>query len=79
ANIERITKVWGDYLTTYFTPEEKALAESFSSKRKNYADNAVKPALALLGERKFDEANLLLAGKAGEFFAAAKQDLDKLV
>jgi aerotaxis receptor len=79
ANIERISKVWAGYMATYLTPEEKTAADSFASKRKNYVDNAVKPALALLDERKFDDANLLLAGKAGELFASAKQELDKLV
>ena len=33
----------------------------------------------LLVERKYDEAGALLAGKAGEIFASAKQNLDKLV
>src|SRR5689334_13986621 len=79
ANIEQISKVWVAYMATYLTPEEKAVADSFAAKRKAYVENAVKPALALLGERKFDETSLLLAGKAGQLFASAKQELDKLV
>lgn len=79
SNLESVTKVWNEYLSTYLTPEEKLVADSFTAKRKIYAENAVRPALALLSERKFDEAGLLLAGTAGELFAAAKQDLDRLV
>ncbi len=79
TNIDRISRVWADYMATYLTPEEKEAAESFASQRKLYVDNAVKPTLALIGDKKFDEANRLLAGKAGELFAAAKRYLDKLV
>jgi hypothetical protein len=79
GNIETISKVWAEYMATYLTPEEKGVADTFAPKRKNYVENAIKPALALLADRKFDEAGALLAGKASELFAAAKQDLDKLV
>jgi aerotaxis receptor len=79
ANIDVISKTWAKYLATYLTPEEKGVADSFTPKRKNYVENAIKPALALLADRKYDEAGALLAGKANELFALAKQDLDKLV
>ncbi|QWG22356.1 MCP four helix bundle domain-containing protein [Bradyrhizobium sediminis] len=79
TNIEAISRMWAEYMATYLTPEEKATADSFTLKRKNYVENAIKPALALLADRKYDEASGLLAGKASELFALAKQDLDKLV
>jgi aerotaxis receptor len=79
GNIEKISKVWADYMATYLTPEEKMVAERFTLKRQAYAENAVKASLALLGERKFDEASTLLAGKARQLFDEAKQELDKLV
>jgi len=79
ANIDAISKTWATYMATYLTPEEKLVAESFAAKRKRYIDEAIKPALAALGERKYDEVGALLAGKAAEIFGAAKQDLDKLV
>ena len=79
ANSEAISKVWGAYVATYLTPEEKAVADSFVSKRKKYLDEAIRPALAMLNERKYDEAATLLAGKAGDVFASIKQDIDKLV
>jgi PAS domain S-box-containing protein len=79
GNIEAISRTWNEYMATYLTPEERVAADSFTLKRKNYVENAIKPALALLADRKYDEAGALLAGKAGELFALAKQDLDKLV
>jgi len=78
-NIEMISKVWGEYLATYLTPEEKGLADSFTPKRKSYVEGAIKPGLALLADRKYDELGILLAGKATELFGFAKSDLDKLV
>ncbi|MDO8399333.1 MAG: methyl-accepting chemotaxis protein [Bradyrhizobium sp.] len=79
ANIEVISRMWAEYMATYLTPEERVAADSFTTKRRNYVENAIKPALALLADRKYDEAGTLLAGKASELFALAKQDLDKLV
>ena len=79
SNIAVISKTWDEYMATHLTPEEKGVADSFASRRKNYVENAVRPALALLADRKYDEAAVLLAGKASEAFGSAKQDLDKLV
>ena len=56
SNIALISKTWAEYMATYLTPEEKGVADSFASKRKNYVENAIQPALALLADRKYDEA-----------------------
>ena len=79
ANIAAISRIWAEYVATDLTAEEKAVADSFAPKRKRYVADAIKPALAMLGERKYDQAGVMLAGKASEIFASAKQDLDKLV
>ena len=36
ANIERVTKVWAEYMATSLTPEEKVLADEFASVRAAY-------------------------------------------
>jgi aerotaxis receptor len=79
GNIEAISKIWAEYLATSLTPEEKGVADSFGPKRKSYVESAIKPGLALLADRKYDELGTLLAGKARELFGFAKLDLDKLV
>jgi methyl-accepting chemotaxis protein len=79
GNIEKITKVWAAYTATHLTPEEKETAGRFAVKRKAYVESGVKPALRLLGERKFDEASQVLSGEAQQLFVAAKEELDKLV
>jgi aerotaxis receptor len=79
GNIEAISRGWAEYMATYLTPEERITADSFAIKRKVYVENAIKPSLVLLGERKSDELGVLLATKGAELFDAAKLNLDKLV
>ncbi|WP_298240954.1 methyl-accepting chemotaxis protein [uncultured Bradyrhizobium sp.] len=79
ANIERIGKLWSDYMSTYLTPEEKAVAESFTPKRIEYVDHGLKPALAMLANGKYDELNVHMTGRAADLFQAAKADMDRLV
>jgi aerotaxis receptor len=78
-NSEVITKVWAQYVATYLTPEEKGVADSFVPSRSNYLENGIKPGIALLADRKYDEVGALMAGKASELFDHVKSDMDKLV
>ena len=79
ANVEAVSKAWAEYMATYLTPEEKLVAESFAPKRKEYVEQGLKPGLALLVDRKYDELNAHVTGAAARLFASAKLDLDKLV
>jgi PAS domain S-box-containing protein len=76
ANIEIISRTWKDFTATHLTPEGNSVAETFTVRRKNYVDNAVKPALALLADGKYDRVGQILSS---ELFELAKQDLDRLV
>jgi PAS domain S-box-containing protein len=78
-NVEAISKAWAEYMATYLTPEEKVIAETFASGRKEYVEKGLKPGLVLLAARKYDELNAHVAGEAARLFASAKVDLDKLV
>jgi aerotaxis receptor len=78
-NMEAIGKTWTAYMATYLTPEEKSLVDAFTPKRMAYVEQGLKPGLALLADRKYDELGTLLAGKARELFELANADLEKLV
>ncbi len=78
ANIEAIGKAWADYAALPLAPDEKAIADAFLPKRTEYVEG-MKVGLALLAERKYDELNAHMAGRAAQLFAAAKTHLDKLV
>lgn len=79
ANIEAISRNWSDYMATYLTSEEKAVADAFAPKRSLYVQNGLKVGLGLLADGKYDELSKHMGGKAAELFADAKADLDRLV
>jgi aerotaxis receptor len=79
SNTEALSKVWGEYMATYLTPEEKAVADAFVPKRTEYRENGLRPALNKIVEGKYDEADALLGGKATELYNVAKVDMEKLV
>jgi methyl-accepting chemotaxis protein len=79
ANLEAVSKVWGNYMATYLTPEEKGVADTFTSKRMNYAEKGLKPGLTLLADRKYEELGVLLSGPTRELYDLARADLEKLV
>jgi aerotaxis receptor len=79
ANLEGVGKVWGSYMATYLTPEEKGVADAFTPKRMNYVEKGLKPGLTLLTDRKYDELAVLLSGPARELYNLARADLEKLV
>ncbi|BAM89672.1 putative methyl-accepting chemotaxis protein with PAS domain [Bradyrhizobium oligotrophicum S58] len=78
-NSARISKLWADYMASYLTPEEKAVADAYAIRRKAYLEEGIRPALAMLQQRKFDEASQHIATKGHDLFVDAKHELDKLV
>lgn len=79
ANTDKIGKVWAEYMATYLTPEEKAVADSFVLKRKEYVEKGLRTGLELLGDRKYDELSAHLVGQWARLYADVKVELDKLV
>jgi methyl-accepting chemotaxis protein len=77
-NSEAIDKIWAEYMSTFLTPEEKVVAQSFIAARKTYLEQGIKPAFALLNEGKLDQMVTLL-GKSGKLLRAAMADMEKLV
>jgi aerotaxis receptor len=78
-NMRQAEKVWSEYLATYLTPEEKTVADAFGPKRTDYVELGLKPALAMLVERKYDDLAAHVAGEVTELFRIAKLDMDRLV
>jgi PAS domain S-box-containing protein len=78
-NSATIVKLFDAYMSTYLTPEEKQVADSFAAKRKTYVEEAVRPGVLLVQAGKFDELGDLLTAKGETLFAGLKIDLDKLI
>jgi len=79
ANLELSAKVWTDYMATYLTPDERSIANAFAKTRGDYTEIGIKPGLVLLANKKLEELETHLAGKARELSKIAKIELDKLV
>lgn len=79
ANSERIVELFTDYLATSMTDEERLLADAFEAKRKVYVTEAVRPGVALVADRKFEELGKLLTGKAMTLYQGAKDEFDRLI
>ncbi|MDO9046271.1 MAG: methyl-accepting chemotaxis protein [Methylobacter sp.] len=47
-NIDKITRLWGEYMPTRLTAEEKVLADKFAGHRKQFVADGLKPAVAAL-------------------------------
>jgi aerotaxis receptor len=77
-NSEVINKLWAEYAATSLSPEEKSAADAFIAKRNSYREQAIKPGLALLADKKYEETTVLL-GKAGEQLELAMTNMQKLV
>ena len=71
ANIAEITKLWGDYMATFLTPEEKKLAEEFIARRTTFVQQGLLPAIELQKGGQFAEANMHLVRIAGPLYNEA--------
>ncbi|MBB1090578.1 Tar ligand binding domain-containing protein [Rhodopseudomonas palustris] len=76
TNIDNISKAGSSYSPQ--PGEEKNIADAYAARRNDFLDRAVRPGLALLAERKYDELTTLLTGPAEELYAAARQQLQRL-
>ncbi|MGA2999516.1 methyl-accepting chemotaxis protein [Bradyrhizobium sp.] len=77
-NSEAINRLWAEYAATSLSPEEKNAADAFIAKRKSYLEQGIKPGLALLADKKYEEAMAVL-GKAGEQLDLAMDNMRELV
>ena len=79
ARIRKISSVWEQYMATYLTPEEKALARTFIEHRTAFVADALKPTMAAL--RGHDEQSVkdLVKGPLKARFLPAQQAMQALV
>ncbi|MDQ9172463.1 methyl-accepting chemotaxis protein, partial [Oxalobacteraceae bacterium R-40] len=78
-NMQEIGKAWDAYMATSLTPEEKKLAEAFAMERKQYLDQALKPAVAALKASDIQLATELMNGKMVQLFSPVRENVDALI
>ncbi|RZI43552.1 methyl-accepting chemotaxis protein [Herbaspirillum sp. HC18] len=79
GNTQQINKIWGEYMATYLTPEEKKLAEQFNASRQKFVSDGIAPAIAALRAKDTGQATELLNGRMNELFQPVRDDINKLI
>jgi methyl-accepting chemotaxis protein len=64
-NIAEITKVWGNYMETYLTPEERIIAEEYMAARKDFVQNGLLVTMDLYKQGRYPEANAQMVKSVG--------------
>ncbi len=77
--IETISDLWKVYMSTYLTPDEKALAEKFIESRTKFVAIGLKPSLAAMRANDIKTASDVLHGQMMASYAAAHQDMKSLM
>ncbi|KJU86142.1 methyl-accepting chemotaxis sensory transducer [Candidatus Magnetobacterium bavaricum] len=77
-NIEKISKIWSEYMTASLNSEEKALAAKFVETRGEFVNKGLKKALELYKVGSFAEANTHMVKVVVPLFKEAKGVAEKL-
>jgi methyl-accepting chemotaxis protein-1 (serine sensor receptor) len=79
ANIGQITKIWDEYMATYLTADEAAIAKKFAEARGKYVREGLKPAVAALRSANMQEGQQLSNNVLPALYAPAKEQIDALI
>ncbi|KIF83210.1 methyl-accepting chemotaxis protein [Noviherbaspirillum autotrophicum] len=79
SNIQRITQVWNQYISTYLTPEEKKLADQFAESRKKFVETGLQPAVAALRAQDIKTATDIVQGPMTTSFVPVRDAINALV
>ena len=79
ANIQTISKVWGEYQSNALSPEEKTVADRFAQNRKKFVADGVLPAVAALRAGDTPSASAILNGPIAQLFMPVEADINTLI
>jgi methyl-accepting chemotaxis protein len=79
ANTARADKLVEEYMATYLTPEEKALADAFIPARKSYLSEGLQPAADAARAGKLEEAMKFYKEKVSPLYPKVQDLLNKLI
>jgi methyl-accepting chemotaxis protein len=79
ARIAKISTVWNEYLATYLTPQEKALAEKFTASRGQFVAQGLKPSMEAVRAQDVKRGIELLNGPMTALFKPVQTDLNNLI
>lgn len=76
---EEANKVWGEYMATYLTPDEKKIADQFAEARKTFVQEGLLPAVAALRAQNPGLATEIVQGKLTQNFEKVRALMDELI
>ena len=77
--VQAVTTLWGKYMETYLTPEEKILAAKFAGSREVFVAQGVKPTLALFRAKDAPAAITLVQGPLIQTFVPVRENMRALI
>lgn len=78
GNILEVKEIWTAYMATYLTPEEKILADQYSTEQEKYINEILTPALTMIKESKNEDLQKFIP-QAHALFDEAQSTNDKLI
>jgi methyl-accepting chemotaxis protein len=78
-NLAEISRVWTAYMSTYLTPDEKKLAESFFEDILRFDEEALKPAIVALRSNDITQANNVIVNKIRPLYEPVDIGIQKLL
>ncbi|NHZ90187.1 HAMP domain-containing protein [Massilia sp. CCM 8733] len=77
--VQAITALWGKYMETYLTAEEKILAAKFAASRETFVAQGIKPTLAAFKAKDVPAAVALVQGALQQSFLPVRDNMRNLV
>ena len=78
-NIDKITQLWDEYMSTQLTAEEKILADQFAENRKHFVADGLKPAIAALRVNDITQANRIVEDKINNLYPPVGESIEQLM
>jgi methyl-accepting chemotaxis protein len=77
--VQSISALWGKYMETYLTDEEKGLAAKFAASRETFVTQGIKPTLAAFKAKDMPAAVALVQGALHQNFLPVRDNMRNLV
>ncbi|NHZ82384.1 HAMP domain-containing protein [Massilia sp. CCM 8695] len=77
--VKVVTTVWGEYMQTYLTAEEKIIAAKFVASREAFVAQGIKPTLAAFRAKDAPAAVALVNGALTQAFQPVRENMNALI
>ena len=78
-NIAEITRIWGEYMSTYLTSEEEGLAAKFAADRKRFVTEGLEPTIAALRAKDITLSENLITHKIWPLYEPVGDGIQRLL